>query len=464
MALSHGRSSVIAIVVATVALILLGQALFTLWIMVYAFDSPDRLAATKGPTSFCAPHFRFTVIVPARDEEAVIAETVRKIATANYPLKLLEIVVVCHEADAGTIAAARSVVTRGLADVRVETFAGLPINKPRGLNEAFARSSHEVVCVFDAEDDIHPDIFHVVNTVMIREGSGIVQSGVQLINLRDHWFSVHNCLEYFFWFKSRLHFHAKVGMIPLGGNTVFLRRDLLTRVGGWDESCLTEDADVGIRLSALGEPIRVVYNHAWVTREETPHSVAALIKQRTRWHQGFLQVLGKGDWRRLPGWRRRGLAIMTLGQPLLDAALLLSLPLIIIGGFFMKLPVPVALLSYLPLYAVVLQIVANMVGAWMFAREFNHGRPIGLILRLPLTYLPYQWMLSYSAVRAVARQITGLTNWEKTAHLGAHRGAQALGSPVSPSQLTPAAPKVSAQLSPEFAMNALPAPPSRSAE
>jgi len=47
-------------------------------------------------------------------------------------------------------------------------------------------------------------------------------------------------------------------MVPLGGNTVFLRRDLLEQIGGWDQDCLTEDADVGIRLSTTGVPIRVL--------------------------------------------------------------------------------------------------------------------------------------------------------------------------------------------------------------
>jgi hypothetical protein len=40
-----------------------------------------------------------------------------------------------------------------------------------------------------------------------------------------------------------------------------------------------------------------------------------------------------------------------------------------------------------------------------------------------LTYLPYQWLLSYAAVRAVWREIRGVNNWEKTQHVGAHRQA-----------------------------------------
>ena len=80
-----------------------------------------------------------------------------------------------------------------------------------------------MVTIFDAEDEPHPDILNVVNTVMPREGAPVVQCGVQLMNYADRWFSALNVLEYFFWFKSRMHYHAAVGMVPLGGNTVFVR-------------------------------------------------------------------------------------------------------------------------------------------------------------------------------------------------------------------------------------------------
>ena len=50
---------------------------------------------------------------------------------------------------------------------------------------------------------------------------------------------------------------------------------------------------------------------------------------------------------------------------------------------------------------------------------------------MALTYLPYQWVLSYAAVRATIRELRGINNWEKTAHVGAHRlAAQPVGAPV----------------------------------
>jgi glycosyltransferase XagB len=406
--------------VALFALALVCQALFSLYMTLYAWENPERLEATAGPGHLLPPQLSFTVLLAARHEEAVIAGTLRRVLAANYPADLLEPVVICHVDDAGTIAAAREACGPG-SRARVETFAYGPINKPRALNVGLGRSNAEVVAIFDAEDDIHPDIFSVVNTVMLEESVGVVQGGVQLMNFRDHWFSIHNCLEYFFWFKSRLHFNAAAGVVPLGGNTVFMQRELVTAVGAWDEACLTEDADIGLRLSALGEPVRIVCDSRWTTREETPHTTKALVRQRTRWHQGFLQVLLKEEWRRLASGRQRALALAILGQPLLDAAVITSLPIIVAVSLHLRLPAPIAMLSFCPLYAVAFQLLTNVVGAVLFTREFGERLPRAMALRMFFTYLPYQWLLGFSTLRATLREARGRNDWEKTEHLGAHR-------------------------------------------
>ena len=101
-------------------------------------------------------------------------------------------------------------------------------------------------------------------------GADVVQAGVQLMNVHTNWWSLRNCLEYYFWFRSRLHFHAEKRFIPLGGNTVFTRTELLREVGGWDPNCLAEDCEIGVRLSTRGAVVAVAYDPQAVTREETP--------------------------------------------------------------------------------------------------------------------------------------------------------------------------------------------------
>ena len=405
-----------------VALALLAHGLFSLWLMLHAWNTPDCLQATSGPDSFEDAALSFTVLVPAREEEAVIAQTISRIWEANYPRELLEIIVVCQGDDHETISAVwRQVEALKSQQVRLFVYETPPYNKPHALSFGYAASTHDVVTVFDAEDDVHPDIFNVINTVMVQEGVGIVQGGVQLMNFRDHWYSVFNCVEYFYYFRSRMHFNARVGMVPLGGNTVAIRRRLIQQVDGWDPVCLTEDADIGVRLCALGERIRVVYDSRWVTREETPHTVGALVRQRTRWGQGFIQVLVKGDWRRLPGRRRRALALVTFAQPILEGVLLCFVPLVPLAVIFLKLPVIVALLSLAPLYVVALQMLASIIGAVEFGRLFEERVPVGLLMKMPFTYLPFQALIGFSALRAMVRQLRGKGEWEKTEHRGAHR-------------------------------------------
>ena len=405
-----------------VSLAVFAQALFSLYLMLYAWEHPAELEKNRGPRNFVVPAVSFSALLPARDEVGVIYQTLRRVWAANYPRELLEIIVICHRDDAPTIAEARRAVADiGSPNVRVVLFGHEPINKPRALNAGFASSKNQVITIFDAEDDIDPDVFNVVNTVMRTEEVGIVQAGVQLMNLNDRWFSIHNCLEYFFWFKSRLNFHARVGMIPLGGNTVFVRRDLVSSVGGWDDQCLTEDADIGLRLSTLGERIRVVYDPEHVTREETPADVAALVRQRTRWHQGFLQVLRKGAWVDLPNRRQRLLALYTFSYPMIQVPLTILWPVALLAGLFLKVPLIVAMASFLPLYAMVFQITLTVVGAFLFGREYSYRVTPWMAVKAVVTFLPYQWLLGISAARAAMRELDGSNDWEKTEHIGAHR-------------------------------------------
>src|SRR5258706_2671695 len=324
------------------------QSVYTLYIMLYTLDRPQASKMAKAPTRFLPPRRSFTVMLPARHEEEVIQMTIDRVVRANYPLSLLEVVVICSIDDTGTIAKAQQKIAQlrrqGIGNVRVLAFKNRPINKPHGLNVGLRSTRNEVVTIFDAEDDIHPDIFNVINTVLLNEEVSVVQGGVQLMNYQSKWYSVLNVLEYFFWFKSRLHYHARIGMTPLGGNTVFFTREVLQRVGGWDEQDLTEDADIGIRISLLVEQMRVIYDDRYVTREETHPTLSQFIKQRTRWSQGFLQTLLKGDWRHLPRLKQRILAIYTLGFPAVQAVL----GFYILGSgllmFTNKMPEPLALL------------------------------------------------------------------------------------------------------------------------
>ena len=398
------------------------QAIFNIRLRLFIWEKPEHAWLNHAPSVYREPRLSFTILLPARHEERVYRETIEKVYHLHYPKALLQLIAICREDDPGTIAEARATIAAlGDPNMQLLIFNDQPINKPHGLNLGLRIAHGDVVTIFDAEDEPHPDILNIINTAMLTGDVDVVQSGVQLMNHNTKWFCFLNVLEYFFWYKSSMHFFARIGMIPLGGNTVFVRRDLLEHLGGWDERCLTEDADLGMRLSLAHARIRILYDDEYVTREETPLTIRQFVRQRTRWNQGFLQILFKKEWLQLEKLSQRLLAFYVLVLPELQAVFALLIPVSLVMFFLVKFPLWLAMLTFLPLYCFVLGLLIDLAGLREFLKA--HGRKWRwheAIITI-LAFLPYQGILSVGALRAVYRSMRGVTNWEKTAHVGQHR-------------------------------------------
>jgi glycosyltransferase XagB len=404
-------------------LALTAVATTSLWWTLHAWRTPASLAATGFATSDAEPRHWFSLIVPARHEEAVLERTLERLASSHHPN--LEVLAVVGDDDPDTRAVAEETAARHPDRISVLVDSSQPKSKPKSLNTALPHCRGTVTAVFDAEDEVHPDLLRHVDARFTDTGADVVQGGVQLMNYSSSWYSLRNVLEYYFWFRSRLHFHAQQRFIPLGGNTVFIRTDRLREAGGWDPECLAEDCEIGVRLSSRGAKVAVAYDPALVTREETPGSLKELFRQRTRWNQGFLQVLRKGEWRRLPTARQRLLARYTLAMPFLQALTGVLIPVSLVTMIVLDLPVLAALLTFVPLVPTLAALVVEAAALGEFCRSYHHRATPLDYLRLLLGAFPYHLLLGAAALRAVLRESRGERGWEKTGHVGAHREAGA---------------------------------------
>ncbi len=422
----------VAAFVVGISVLLLAQGVWNLWLMIQVWDNPHKTGEYGSPKTYEAPQYSFTALLPALHEEVVIGDTIRAVHAVDYPSHLKQILVICRYDDTGTIAAAEQAIA-GLgegANAKVLVYNRIPSNKPKQMNFALAETTGDVVVPFDAEDGPHKDLYHIVNTTMIRQNADVVQSGVQLMNFESNWYSVYNVLEYFFWFKSVLPYFAARGAVPLGGNTVFFKRKWLERIGGWDEECLTEDAEIGMKLSQAGARIRVIYEEQHATQEEAPLSLGVFIKQRTRWHQGFMQVIGKGQWRKFLTVRQQALSLYVLAWPEIQAVLFLYAFVSAVALFFIKLPAWATVVSILPLYLLVVLFVVCVVALYQFCQSYNKKFPWWMPFKMLVAFYPFQILLGVSALRAVYRLLKGSTGWEKTVHVGAHRVSVPLEVPL----------------------------------
>ena len=409
----------VAAFLSALSLVLLVPACTNVWWQMHAWRTPRLHASITGTPSRGHPFTSFSAIVPFRHEaESVVRETVARLLEQTHDA--VEIVLSVGHDDPPAIAIANRLAGEWGDCVRVSVDTSPTKSKPRQLNAAARMCTGEYVAVFDAESLTHPELFAHADALLSSTRCEVLQCGVQLVNHRTAWFSLRNCLEYFFWFRSRLHLHARHGFIPLGGNTVFIKRSLLDELGGWDERALTEDCELGVRLSSRGVSVAVAYDPRLVTREETPDSVQALIRQRSRWNQGFLQVLSKGEWRRLPTRRQRLLARYTLLQPFFQALTFAALLVAVVATVTAVLPLPVAMLTFLPLVPTVAMVIFECAVLREFGRDL--GLPIDVrdYVRLVLSTLPYVTVLGYAALRALVREWGGRDDWEKTPHAGHH--------------------------------------------
>ncbi len=404
----------------TAAVLLSFQGIFTLFWMLFGWENPEKVQQESRPTVLYQPELSFSLLVPARFESRVIARTIRALANLDYPDKLIEVLILCKIDDTKTIAKAEQAIREcGKKNMRVLELDLVESSKPSALNLGLEVARNEIVGVFDAEDEPNEHILDVVNSVFLTKNTDAVQGGVQLMNYNSKWYSPLNVLEYYFWYRSALYLFSKLRVVPLGGNTVFFKTKALRKAGGWEE-CLTEDAEIGLRFSMEGKRIRVLYDARITTAEESPASIRALLKQRTRWNQGFLQILVKREWMGFKSFKRRVFA----GYFLLLAQLNALNFVLVFGSlltFFIDLPVFATLVVLFPLYLLSLQLLTQLLGYYEFCKDFKQPFSLEICAKIVVGFIPYQVVLAFAAFRAIIRHLKNEENWEKTPHENLHR-------------------------------------------
>jgi cellulose synthase/poly-beta-1,6-N-acetylglucosamine synthase-like glycosyltransferase len=396
----------------------------TLWWMLHAWRTPENYESTNFSTAGVTSRHSFSVIVPCRDEPyELMAATVQRLLDQTH--QRVEIVISVGDDDVDTVDRARMLAALYPQKIKVSVNGDPVKNKPRQLNTALRVCTGDIVGIIDAESLTAPGLLAHIDATFQLTGTDIVQGAVHLVNYRSRWFTLRNCVEYRIWFRSRLHGHANAGFIPLGGNTVFVWRHLLEQVGGWDDDCLAEDCEIGVRLSVLGKNTVCTYDPKLTTLEEAPTTIQAFVKQRTRWSLGFMQVLAKGEWKKLPTWQRRLGGWWTLVQQYAMALAGVLLPVAFVTAVAFSLPDGIVILTYVPLVPLLLTVVFEILVLREFGRDMNFNIGLRDYVLLVVSTPFYQSMLLYSAVVAAVRFRRQNFSWDKTPHAGTHLGLSA---------------------------------------
>ena len=377
----------------------------------------------------------YTVLAPMFREAAVVGQLVTNLAKLDYPVSKLDVLLLLEEDDKETIDAAKAASLPAWMTV-ILVPRGQPQTKPKACNVGLFLARGDYLVIFDAEDKPDPDQLKKAVVAFDRGGERMVcvQAALNYWNVYENFLTRMFTAEYSFWFDYMLPGLDALRLpIPLGGTSNHFRTSVLRQLGGWDPFNVTEDADLGIRASALGYTVGVINS---TTFEEANRKFGNWIRQRSRWIKGYMQTTlvharSPVSLLKVCGVRQTlGFLLLVAGTPL---SFLFVLPLWIFFVASLLIPAPIFAELYpgwwlwLGLFNLLvgnsLMIYVSMMGAFLRQR---YGLVVWSLLN------PVYWLLhSIASYKALWQLITRPHYWEKTTH-----GISALAAQPSPAAVT----------------------------
>jgi cellulose synthase/poly-beta-1,6-N-acetylglucosamine synthase-like glycosyltransferase len=233
-----------------------------------------------------------TILIPARNEEKVIAETVSCIFRLDYPADKMELMII----NDGSTDRTREIL-ESLGEKRLKVI-NIPLNesgqgKSRVLNIGLKHAAGDLLAIYDADNRPEASSLKILVGELLAHADFVGAIGkFRTINrdknLLTRFINIES-LTFQWIIQAGRSFLFKIAMLP--GTNFVIWKDAVKDAGGWDEQALTEDAELSLRLYMKGCKIKFVPEA--ITREQEPESVKVWLRQRERWVRGNNYVLSK---------------------------------------------------------------------------------------------------------------------------------------------------------------------------
>lgn len=231
----------------------------------------------------------YTLFVPVyREPQHVLRQLITALERLDYPEDKKDVLLICESDDTDTIDALKALAPPSFCRI-IRVPASYPRTKPKALNVALQFARGEFAVIFDAEDIPDPlQLKKAVARFTHFPDVACLQAPLAYYNRSENLLTKLFSIEYSTLFRLQLPALEALRMpIPLGGTSNHLRTKVLRELCGWDAFNVTEDADLGMRLSLFGYHIQLLDS---VTMEEAPIGITSWLHQRSRWIKGYIQT------------------------------------------------------------------------------------------------------------------------------------------------------------------------------
>ena len=356
-----------------------------------------------------------SIIVPAYNEQRVIAHTIQSLLNQTYVKK--EIIIVDDGSKDHTGLIASQFAHRG---VRV-------LRKPNGgkgsaLNYGLLFARGKLVLTIDADSQLRPDALErMVSTMSDRSIAGSVGT-IKALNYNSVLTKC-QALEYISTFslmRRALRFSGAINVIS--GAFGMFRREAIDDVGRFDNDSLAEDFGITIRIQKSYGFVGT--DSQAVTDTEVPESWKGLFKQRRRWALGTLQEIAKhpdGFLNERYGVLQKIIYPMILSTFIVPFASIFSLVAIVLIGYYG------GLIPFVGMFTVffLLELLVVILGLIL-----DEDKRYSLAWYSPLLVIGYRQFVDMVSIVSlfqyfntrIRRKSMKRLHWDSVERIGANRG------------------------------------------
>ena len=226
-----------------------------------------------------------SIMIPAHNEESVIAHTVENIRNLTY--KNIEIILIDDRSEDNTLEVIKSLADKfdnvKYLSRKKDAFPG----KSAVLNDALVIAQGEAILVFDADATVEPDFLSKLVPNLEPEDVGAVQARKVIRNSDTNILTKCQNNEYTLDTYLQVGRAAIKGAVELRGNGELIKRKALEDIGGWNNYTITDDLDMSTRLHIKGWDVRYCLDAK--VYEEGVCYIIPLFRQRRRWLEGTIR-------------------------------------------------------------------------------------------------------------------------------------------------------------------------------
>ena len=228
---------------------------------------------------------KFGILIPCRNEEAVIGSLIDSLKKLDYPENLYEIIVIPNNCTDHTRMKAKQ---KGAQIIDVS----IPVkSKGEVLKYTFdvlKEKDYDAYVIFDADNVVDKNFLKAMNETL-NEGFGVAQGFRDAKNPKDNYLTGSYTMFYYlqnvFYNQSRMNLHRSSA---INGTGFCIKKEVIEKIG-FNVKTLTEDSEF-TGICALNN-IKIAFAKDAITYDEHPIEFKVSWHQRKRWSSGCFACL-----------------------------------------------------------------------------------------------------------------------------------------------------------------------------